>query len=285
MKAVSLSLALVAAILLALGYLGHMSPMLDAIAIGRWVALYALLICLLVYTLLARRRVLAILLLIALATTALSHRLAPIGEDGPVRIYTKNLLYLNTHMAPIIADIEATTPDVVVLQEVSHRNRFVLEDLSVRFPFQAKCPWQEWNGMAILSRWPIGAADTRCSTDRALMAAKIERPDGTFWMVGAHLQHPWPDIQWPLLEASLPVLDGLDTGVIVAGDFNTLFWTAAAQKVGAMTGTHPIRTKRPTFFLRGVGLHLDQVWAAGGRAQVRPRFGSDHRGIVADVWP
>jgi endonuclease/exonuclease/phosphatase (EEP) superfamily protein YafD len=32
-------------------------------------------------------------------------------------------------------------------------------------------------------------------------------------------------------------------------------------------------------------LHLDQVWASGGRAHVRPRFGSDHRGIVADVWP
>ncbi len=117
------------------------------------------------------------------------------------------------------------------------------------------------------------------------MAVKVNAPSGDFWMIGAHLQHPWPDIQWPLLDESLPVLKNLDASAIVAGDFNTLYWTAAAQKVGHLTHTRPIRTKRPTFFLWNIGLHLDHIWASYGRAHVRPRFGSDHRGIVADVWP
>ena len=285
MKTTCNVLAGLAAVLLFLGYLGHLHPLFDAIAIGRWVALYALLAFLFFRATLSRRFLTAALPLAAIVLTFAVHRLGLAGEDGPVRVYTKNLLYLNTDMAPIVTDIRKANPDIVVLQEVSARNNRILTDLKSSHPYLSECPWQGWNGMAILSRWPLADAEKRCSRNRALMAVKVVGPDGAFWMIGAHLQHPWPDIQWPLLEESLPVLDDLDANAIVAGDFNTLYWTAAAQKVGNLTGTRPIRTKRPTFILWNVGLHLDQVWASYGRAHVRPRFGSDHRGIVADVWP
>ena len=285
MKTTCSLLAGLATVLLGLGYLGHFHPMLDSIAIGRWVAFYALLGFLCLRAMLGHRIVIAALPLMVIAFTLALPRHGPADAQGPVRVYTKNLLYFNTDMAPITADIRKADPDVVVLQEVSTKNRDILSDLQSTFPHLAICPWQGWNGMAILSRWPLVDADKRCSSDRALMAVKVNGPTGDFWMIGAHLQHPWPDIQWPLLNASMPVLRNLDERAIVAGDFNTLYWTAAAQKVGRLTQTSAIRTKRPTFYLWNVGLHLDQVWASGGRAHVRPRFGSDHRGIVADVWP
>lgn len=278
-------LAGLAALLLLLGYLGQLHPLFDSIAIGRWVAICALFAALFLRALLGRRIVLAALPLFALGLALVILRIDPTGEDGPVRVYTKNLLYFNTDMAPIIADIRMADPDVVVLQEISGRNKHILGELQASLPHLSICPWQQWNGIAILSRWPLVDAEKRCSPNRALMAVKVNGPTGDFWMIGAHLQHPWPDIQWPLLEESLHVIQNLDESAIVAGDFNTLYWTAAAQRVGNLTKTRAIRTKRPTFFLWNVGLHLDHVWASGGRAHVRPRFGSDHRGIVADVWP
>jgi len=240
MKKTCIVLAILAALLLFIGYMGRLHPAFDAIAIGRWVAIYAFFAFLLLWAVLSRRTGLAALSLTAVALAFGFHRVGPDGEDGPIRIYSKNLLYFNTDMAPIISDIRMAIPDIVVLQEVSNKNKGILIDLQPSFPYRAICP---------------------C------------------------LQHPWPDIQWPLLEESIPVLQNLDANTVVAGDFNTLYWTAAAQKVGTLTRTRPIRTKRSTFFLWNVGLHLDQVWASGGRAHVRPRFGSDHRGIVADVWP
>lgn len=277
-------LATVAAVLFVGGFFGHLHPLLDSIAIGRWVSAYAFLAFVFLHAAFSGRKGRAIFLVGIIAVIGGLHRMGPGGEDGPVRVYTKNLLFRNADMAPIVADIRAANPDVVVLQEISSHNRYVLDELQTFLPHIAVCPWQGWNGMAILSRWPMESDQTRCSNDRSLMASKIIGPSDDFWMISAHLQHPWPDIQWPLLERSLPVMQNLDAPVIVAGDFNTMYWTAAARKVGAMTNTQPIRTKAPTFFLWNVGLHLDQVWAAHGRAHVRPRFGSDHRGIVADVW-
>ncbi len=285
MKTICTLLAGLAALLLIFGLLGHLHPMFDAIAIGRWVAIYALLGLLFLRAVIDRRFGLAVLPFIAFVIVMALPHLGPDEKRGPVRVYTKNLLYFNTDMAPIVADIRVSDPDVVVLQEVSTKNKDVLTDLGVHYPHLAICPWQGWNGMAILSRWPLEEGSRRCSPDRALMAVKVKGATGNFWMVGAHLQHPWPDIQWPLLQASLHVLRNLDGPAVVAGDFNTVYWTAAARKVGHLTRTRAIRTKRPTFFLWNVGLHLDQVWASGGRAHVRPRFGSDHRGIVADVRP
>ena len=173
----------------------------------------------------------------------------------------------------------------MVLQEVSASNQAVLTELETTLAFQALCQWQGWNGIAILSRWPLSQAGPSCSPERSLMAIEVERPNAPFWAVGVHLQQPWPDVQWLHLEMALPLLESIDHGAIVAGDFNTMPWTAAALKIGETTGTRNVSAGRSTFSLWGIGLPLDQVWALGGRAQVRPAFGSDHLGVLADVWP
>ena len=103
--------------------------------------------------------------------------------------------------------------------------------------------------------------------------------------MNVHLQQPWPDAQWRHLGLSLTLIDDLTGPVIAAGDFNTVPWSAAAQKIGEFTNTQPIAPAIPTFWVQGLwGLPLDQIWAAGGAVQRRPKFGSDHFGLVADVW-
>ena len=207
------------------------------------------------------------------------------GEPGSVRVYTKNLWYANREANLVVADLLKMKPDIVFLQEVSSNNTSIMQEMESELPFQALCPWQGWNGMAILSRWPLSDTEPLCSPKRSLMTVRIESPDGPFWAVGVHLQQPWPDVQWQHLEQALPILQNLDGSAIVAGDFNTVPWSAAARTIGSLTGTSPVRPQSATFRIWGIPLPLDQVWARDGRAQTRPKLGSDHLGVLADVWP
>ncbi len=285
MKPLCTTLAIIAGLCLLLGFLGFLHPVFDALAIGRKVAICAVFFFLSLRAILGRRLVLGTLALSLFTLAAAISRFPGDGEAGSVRIYTKNLWHANQEVASIVTDIQQMKPDVVFLQEVSRENNAVMSELQASFPYQALCPWQGWNGIAILSRWPLSNDTPRCSPQRSLMAVKVMRPEGSFWAVGVHLQQPWPDVQWLHLEQALSVIEGLDEGAIVAGDFNTVPWSAAARRIGQLTGTTPVHPQKTTFHLWGVGLPLDQVWALGGWTQIRPLIGSDHFGVVADVWP
>ncbi|MEJ6401890.1 endonuclease/exonuclease/phosphatase family protein [Yoonia sp. 2307UL14-13] len=223
-------------------------------------------------------------LLTLLSIMAMS-RVTGDGKAGPIRVYSKNLWHGNAKVAALAADITDATPDIVFLQEVSETNGDLLSVLRSQLSYQARCPWQGWNGMAILSRWPLSRDTTRCSPERSLMAVRVMKADGPFWAVGVHLQQPWPDVQWEHLESAFPTLSGIEDGAVVAGDFNTVPWSAAARKIGQLTNTKVVPPELTTFNLWGVGLPLDQVWTLGGKARLRPLLGSDHHGVVAEVWP
>lgn len=285
MKSTLTLLAIVAALCWLLGFLGHVHPVFDALAIGRWVAACAALLLVCLRALLGRHFVFATFAGAALVLAVVIMRMVWDGEAGTIRVYTKNLWHANDQVAAVVADIQQVQPDIVILQEVSDTNRAVMTQLQTSLPYQALCPWQGWNGIAVLSRWPLSDDTQKCSPDRSLMAIQVMRPERAFWAVGVHLQQPWPDVQWAHLAQGLFVIEDLPGGAIVAGDFNTVPWSAAAQKIGDLTGTRPVLPRRTTFRLWGVGLPLDQVWALGGRTELRPQLGSDHFGVVADVWP
>lgn len=278
------SLAGLCVLFLILGFAGAWHPMLDAISAGRWLAIFAGLACLAVAAVLQGHVKTAVGLIACIGLLVVLLANPRPDTPGNVRIYSKNLLYHHADFASVVSDIIRMDPHVVALQEVSQINETMLDDLRDRFPYQARCPWQGWNGMAVLSRWPLGADGPDCSPERSVMASKVERPEGHFWMVNVHLQQPWPDVQWQFLDLAHPILQRVNGPAVVAGDFNTMPWTAAPRRIAKLTGTQLIEPAKPTFRLWGVGLPLDQVWGAGGRAQIRPFLGSDHRGVVADVW-
>ncbi|MEM7170210.1 MAG: endonuclease/exonuclease/phosphatase family protein [Pseudomonadota bacterium] len=285
-----IALAALSGLLFGLGYLGHLHPFFDALAIGRWAALYGALFFLIVIALWAGRTLVGAVLCGALALIVIIPQSS--GNDtsgessaGSVRVYTKNLWYANRETNLVVADLRAMAPDLVFLQEVSAHNKSIMDGMRATLPHQALCPWQGWNGMAILSRWPLASTAPICSPQRSVMAVLVAGEEGPFWAIGVHLQQPWPDVQWSHLEQALAKLPTFSEGAIVAGDFNTVPWSAAARKIGDITGTRPIQPIQATFHMRGIPLPLDQVWASGGRAQVRPKAGSDHHGVVADVWP
>lgn len=274
----------IATLLLCLGYFGHVHPVLDAIAIGRRVAIGVLVLCGVSFLFISGGRKWAVgFTASAAAAILLWHSVQP-DNPGPLRIYSKNLFYEVAASDALIADIRAMQPDIVVLQELSENNLSILTSFAADYPHQALCPLQGWNGMAVLSRWPLSDEPPRCSDIRSLMAVRIERADAPFWVVNAHLQQPWPDFQWDHLNQALWVITDLDAPSVVAGDFNTVPWAAASATIGTITQTQPLGLQPKTYDLWGVRLPLDQIWAADGTVVRRPKFNSDHAGILGYVW-
>ena len=221
--------------------------------------------------------------LVAAAATMLPPlRPQPPGSD--LRLYAKNLGAWNDSVAPIAADIEAAAPDVVLLQEVSDANRALVERLAAGWPHAHLCRFSGRIGIAILSRHPFDGAP-RCTQARALALAPVALPGGRAWIAAAHIPWPWPVDSARAEAEAIAALAALDGPVVVAGDFNLFPWTHRVRAMARAARARPAGPMRATYWLRGrVPLPIDHVLAPeGGRIETRPRHGSDHLGVVADV--
>jgi len=268
-----------------LGFLGSIHPFFDLFSIPRVHLIRLALAFLAILFFELQKSLLVALSLAILISSYLREKPTDESESGSVSIYTKNLLHNTTDNSDLISDITDLSPDIVVFQEVSRRNRQALEVLGSVYLYQALCPWGGWNGIAILSKAKIQESSTRCSKKRSLMAVKIEEASRAFWVVGVHLQQPWPDVQFAHLSEALPILEGFDAGVIVAGDFNSVPWSFTAKKIGEITATNAVGPFFGTYGWGPISIPIDQVWGRGGYASRRPRFGSDHFGVFATTSP
>ncbi|MEP3846152.1 MAG: hypothetical protein ABJM43_12515 [Paracoccaceae bacterium] len=117
---------------LLLGFAGKLHPFFDAIAAGRWFAVFGLMVSLNVYFLSIGRYWAGIISFSLLTAFGASLVISPDGESGSVRVYSKNLFFRNSETSGLVADIQAADPDIVVLQEVSVHNQAVLTELKKR---------------------------------------------------------------------------------------------------------------------------------------------------------
>lgn len=203
-------------------------------------------------------------------------------SPGPVVVYQKNLLFRNTRIDDLARDIESRSPDLVMLQEVSRHNRAILDRLRGSYPHQTFCPFTSWSGMAVLSRHP--ANDAHCSRGLGLAALRVDLSQGPVWAASLHMHWPWPHGQADQRDALLPILSGLEAPVILGGDFNMVPWSFTFRALAGATGTERAGPLAATLIKRRVPLPIDQVLApGGGSAEILPRLGSDHHGVLARV--
>ncbi len=200
--------------------------------------------------------------------------------EAQVVVYSKNTWGGRGDDRAIVADILRVGADVVLLQEVSATRSDFAGALAPELGHVQMCQFSDWSGIGIVSRWPI--SERYCSPHRSFAAAMIEAPSGAFWAVSTHLVWPFPHAQWPFLEAALPFLEQISGPAIVGGDFNMVPWGASVRRVAQATGTSLIGPVRRTLTVRGVPLQIDHILSdAQGRVDIRPKFGTDHSGIVA----
>ncbi|MCK0150990.1 endonuclease/exonuclease/phosphatase family protein [Marivita sp. S6314] len=201
---------------------------------------------------------------------------------GPVVVYQKNLLFQNDQVAALVADIRSANPDIVALQELTSRNADVVRTLRPDYPHQASCALTSWARVAILSKWPVEGEI--CIEDQGLVGIQIASPDGTFWAFSLHAFWPWPHGQDRQLAQLLPVLEGLEDPIVLAGDFNMVPWSFALNQIARTTQTTRAGPLFPTLIKMGAPLPIDHVYApGGGRASQRDLLGSDHSGVLAEV--
>lgn len=279
-----LGISILAAFFIVAGFLGQVHRGADSIAILRPVFGIGCILGVILTRSIWLRTVLAGTALLALYTVAV--HFLPQEPGGHIRIYSKNLGYKNTEVHQIVTDIELSNVDIVMLQEVTAQNGFILQALQNSFPFQHLCKFSGRIGIALVSRHPFAGAP-ECSDWRALLAAPIEIGDQRLWAVSAHIPWPWPYDNIDNENAATKVLLGLDGPVVVAGDFNMVPWARRVGRVLAMTDTQLAGPVRPTLYFMNIPLPIDLVMApGGGSVETRPFLGSDHLGIVADlsVW-
>lgn len=205
------------------------------------------------------------------------------SETPGLRIYSKNLWFANAEIPALVADISAADVDLVLLQEVSTRNRHVLALLRETFPHQHLCRFSAWSAIAVVSRTPF-ARDGVCSHRRALALAHVN-VGGQLVAVGSvHVPWPWPYDADEGFDAIERVLQETDAPIVLAGDFNALPWTQGMSRMVRAANGKLAKPLRPTLRLRGIPLILDMaITPKGGHVTYRPLLGSDHAGLVVDV--
>ncbi len=268
------------------GYLGALHPLGDSLAVFRLQGAGLLgLLSALALALGARAagRLGMVLALVAGVPLGWAYGETPAPGQG-LRLYQKNLLFRNDALPALAADIRLAAPDVLTLQELSVPNLALLDDLSAELPHQLRCDFASVGGTAVATRLtPVAGAEV-CAP--GLAALQVQGPQGPLWLVSIHLHWPWPYGQAAQVRDLLPILEGLQGPVVMAGDFNMVRWSVA---VGRMAAAARVRAAGPVLgsylgFAPWLTLPIDHVLApGGGSAETRPALGSDHLGLLADL--
>lgn len=267
---------------LALGYAGALHPVGDSLAVFRGQILFVMaLVSLGQRAVSDRGRALFGLGVVFAASVPLALQYLVTPEAGDLRLYQKNMLYNNPDLGPLEADIRATDPDVVTLQEVSAPNRALLAAIKDILPAQQYCRFAGVGGVAVATTLPLIEGSGFCAA--GLAGLRVQGPDGPLWLLSVHLHWPWPYKQPAHLAEILPVIAGLDGPMVVAGDFNMVRWSSAMDAVREAAGVRAAGPVLGTFpqFAPFATLPIDQVMApGGGQVVLRPLLGSDHFGLV-----
>ena len=288
--------AVALATLLAAGWLGAMHPALDSVGHFRLHLVAVALALALVLAVVRARRSLALLLATAAASLALTWPALP-GLAPPAKghaspdlvVAQQNLLYLNATPEDAVHALAGAEADVLLLQEVSERNRAVLRVLADRFPYRAVCPFRRFRSIAILSRHPF-QGEPRCGGDAGVASARIGIAGRSIAVASLHARWPWPYPQWRHVDEINAHLAAIPPPLVLGGDFNASPWSAFVRRLSDAANARPVPGLRFTFNLRTLqrgdsrvgGLPLDHVLHTADLVptgvQLLPHAGSDHLG-------
>jgi endonuclease/exonuclease/phosphatase (EEP) superfamily protein YafD len=274
-----------AAILITLqmgGYTGAWSPVGDSLSVFRAQGAAGLLAVAVVAWSLGLRKVAGLSGVIAAVTVApLLFAYAQAGSPGEFTLYQKNLLFLNDDLSATAADVIATAPAMITLQEVSAPNMALLEALSDPYPTQHFCNFSAVGGTAVLSRYPAVPGTETCA--HGLTALQVTTEAGPLWLISIHQYWPWPYQQAAQNANLVTVIAGLTGPKVIGGDFNMVPWSHAMAGIAAAGEVRFARPVRGTYRQFGpfLGLPIDHVLTPfGGTTELRPVAGSDHNGLL-----
>ena len=264
--------------LLAMSWVGRLHPVGDSLAVARPL----LTILAVAYGVFLKRWVMRgpVLALAAVSLVSIAAPALRSGAGGAHIVYQKNLLYWNDQVEDVVADIIDSKADILMLQEVAPWHQKTFEH-SLRDVFPT---WHVCGAVIIASKLPGLIGTDKCLGWDRSGAVQVQTRNGPAWIISLHLLWPWPKNQPLQVESLVPMIEGLEGPTIIGGDFNMVPWSDTIARLENASNTRLIGPIRPTFWIGPYPLVIDQILAPnGGRRELRPRFGSDHYGLVGYI--
>jgi len=227
----------------------------------------------------------------------------PAGADPGTRfrLFSANVLFTNTDLDGIAAEVAAADPDVVVLQEVSPPTLAALGRAGTldRFPYRSLTARPDPLGTAILSRFPLDDVESCTVGGMPMARATVVVGAHRVKLYNVHTRAPFGPGGLPLWTTQLGSLAAIAEAepgpLILAGDFNASAGHRPFRAVLAAgvrdahmacrrwwVTTWPSDMRLAPPFARIdhvlVSAHLGVLKVAEGEGR-----GSDHRPVIADL--
>ena len=256
----------------------------------------ALLIGALVALARAHRSVAVVNLLLAVVLLLPCHQERAPEASGvaDLRIALHNVHTSNRNFEAVLADLEASAPDVMAILEVDDGWE---EAIRHRFPnrYILVSPRSDNFGIALVSRQPFSGEGLWKTPpiDVPSIDVLLETPSGPIQLLITHSVPPLSEQWWAHrnehLEAVIARASTSEVPVVVAGDFNLsptsptwgrIVGASSLRRTGLPLGTWPS-------WLGLLGLPIDHILIGPGLAVIDssmlPGAGSDHRGLLLDL--
>lgn len=236
---------------------------------------------------------------------------APAAAAGNFRVMTANVNGENHDFDGLVRRVAELRPDILIAEEATPEWRPALSQLE-GLPFTSGNDWP--THVFVASRYPIKvsavaldplAEPANYTGGSPPLRVEIERPAGVRPLVlyAVHAPTTRNSIGWTVREAYIRAVkaaaaaDAAHADVIVAGDWNTPFWSPRLRIFLGNDGTFRTTERgawpAPTRFFREVGLPpalgtpIDRVVVSrgigAGPAMVGADFGSDHLPVTVDL--
>lgn len=219
--------------------------------------------------------------------------------DRPtLRVVTLNVEFRNRATDRVVGYLRDARADVVVLVEIDDVWAASLGTLGEAYPFRHVVPGRTYEGVAILSRWPLHDVEVVDfgSPGMPSLVATVAAADGDVTVIATH---PRPPLT-PALDAALRLhLRAVGRRAadrrgpcLVMGDLNATPWSAAFGGLVAESGLRDSALGRgiqPTWHARlpVLRIPIDHVLVSSDvdvlERRVGPAVGSDHMPVEATL--
>lgn len=158
-------------------------------------------------------------------------------EGKPVTLVQMNLLFANRTKGAA-RFIKESGAEIVTLQEVSSRTRWMLTALKPQYPFQIEYKFAAVGGVAVLSKFPPVSEDQReCIEGSGVAWLQISAYGRPISIVTVHRHWPYPFDQWRQFDRLDAILSAAPRPIIVGGDLNAAPWSRSVPRISEATDT------------------------------------------------
>lgn len=243
----------------------------------------------------------AALVLVAANAATVAYRMTPLepcpveragtGQQA-VKVLTHNILWDNHDFDTLEGVLRKPDPDVIILQEIQPHHMPLFARMAGDYPYSVVCPDVEHCGIVILSRHPLRSRKPVLDRFGEVIAldAVVTVGGSDLVVLGTHLVQPFRGrTQRGQIDRLADAVGRLPGNAMVAGDFNSVGWSANMRRFSERAGVCTANRTAPTWpvWLGPAGIPIDQVFLKPGlrllTIETVQGSGSDHRALLANI--